>query len=212
EYSYSLRVSKRAKYMRLQVSQEKGLELIIPYGISLKEAERFLNTKKDWISKYVGRFSNNKYTYMYLGSNLEIDHQYDLYIKKHRVELEGNKLKILSPSQNKSPVKSIFTTWLKIKANNYIPERVYYLAGKYGFHVNKVTIRDQKTRWGSCSRLGNLSFNFKLMVHSEDVIDYVIIHELCHLKELNHSSRFWYHVERILPNYKTLRRELKKII
>ncbi|MGE5410302.1 MAG: M48 family metallopeptidase [Clostridiales bacterium] len=198
--------------MRLQVSSEKGLELIIPYGVSMRDAEEFLNSRKDWIAKYIDRYTKSQHVYMYMGSKLEIDHQYDLFVKRHRIELDGNKLKILSPSERKVPLINLFTTWLKLKAERYIPERVEHLAEEYGFKYNKITIRDQKTRWGSCSRAGNLSFNFKLMVYDKEIIDYVIVHELCHLKELNHSVRFWRHVEKIMPNYKILRKELKKII
>ncbi|MDR3628564.1 MAG: M48 family metallopeptidase, partial [Ignavibacteriaceae bacterium] len=76
--------------------------------------------------------------------------------------------------------------------------------------INKVTIRNQKTRWGSCSARGNLSFNFNLVRYRKEIIDYVIVHELCHLKEMNHSNKFWNLVEKICPDYKALRRELKK--
>lgn len=77
------------------------------------------------------------------------------------------------------------------------------------FCVNQLTIRDQKTRWGSCSRLGNLNFNYRVALLPDCLIDYIVAHELCHLRELNHSSRFWGLVAKLLPNYAALRRELK---
>jgi predicted metal-dependent hydrolase len=112
---------------------------------------------------------------------------------------------LYSLSQN-----DVYNLWLKHRAKIFIPERVNVLSAKTGFDFSKITIRSQKTRWGSCSSSGKLSFNFKLMKHKKDVIDYVIIHELCHLKELNHSKKFWNLVSKFCPDYKVLKKELNK--
>lgn len=79
----------------------------------------------------------------------------------------------------------------------------------YNFSYGDISIRDQKTRWGSCSRSGNLNFNYKLAVVPEPIADYVIVHELCHCKEFNHSKRFWELVAQTIPNHKELRKQLK---
>ena len=88
------------------------------------------------------------------------------------------------------------------KALDYIPGRVKYYADIIGVTYGKITIRNQKTRWGSCSSKGNLNFNCLLMLMPPEVIDYVVVHELCHRKQMNHSKAFWKEVEKILPNYK----------
>lgn len=210
DYNYRYRVSKKAKYMRLQVSQEKGLEVIVPYGVSFSEAEHFLLSKSDWVVKHVGKLSKREESFNFLGTKLTVDHKYDALIRRHRLELKDSTLKILSPADDLVPLRSIYSAWLKLKAESYIPQRVREIAQKYGFHVNRISIRGQKTRWGSCSRESNLSFNFRLMAYKRDIIDYVIVHELCHTKEMNHSKRFWDLVEKIVPDYKALRKELKK--
>lgn len=95
-------------------------------------------------------------------------------------------------------------------AKEYIPKRVEYYHEFTGGTYNKITIRDQKTRWGSCSSNGTLSFNYRLMLAPPRVLDYVVVHELCHLTHMNHSSDFWNMVASILPDYKEYRRWLKE--
>ena len=96
------------------------------------------------------------------------------------------------------------------KSRDVVNEKLHHFAPIVGVEYNNVTIRCQKTRWGSCSGKKNLNFNCLLMLTPEDVKDYVIVHELCHLKELNHSKAFWSEVERVLPEYKAPRRWLKE--
>lgn len=96
------------------------------------------------------------------------------------------------------------------EARIIIPERVKYFAKIIGVTYGQITIRHQKTRWGSCSSSGNLNFNCMLMATSPELIDYVVVHELCHRKQMNHSPLFWKEVEEILPNYRNLRSRLRE--
>lgn len=90
-----------------------------------------------------------------------------------------------------------------------IPARVARFAPQVGVCYGRITIRNQRSRWGSCSSQGNLNFNCLLMLCPPEVIDYVVVHELCHRKEMNHSPRFWAEVERVLPDYKQRQQWLK---
>lgn len=102
------------------------------------------------------------------------------------------------------------------QALEQLPPRIARFAGQMGVSYGKITVRHQKTRWGSCSGKGNLSFNCLLMLCPPAVQDYVIVHELCHRKEMNHSRAFWSGVERILPDYRQrkvwLKQEGQKLI
>lgn len=95
------------------------------------------------------------------------------------------------------------------KAAEYIPGRVESYASLIGVSYGRITIRNQRSRWGSCSSKGNLNFNCLLMLAPPEIIDYVIVHELCHRREMNHSPLFWQEVEKILPDYKSRRKWLK---
>ncbi len=115
------------------------------------------------------------------------------------------------PSQKeKTPYERRLEAPYREAAKEYIPKRVAYYAGLLGVDYNTITIRDQKTRWGSCSSKGNLSFSWRLILAPPKVLDYVVVHELCHRKEMNHSPRFWALVESIIPDYKTHRKWLKE--
>jgi predicted metal-dependent hydrolase len=114
---------------------------------------------------------------------------------------EQSQKKELSPQE----VKLLVT-----RAKRIIPQRVRYYADIMGVTYGRITIRMQKSRWGSCSSKGNLNFNCLLMNAPEEIVDYVVVHELCHRKEMNHSKRFWDEVEKVLPDYKERRKWLKE--
>lgn len=97
----------------------------------------------------------------------------------------------------------------KETALNFAEERVNYFNKIYKLKFNKITIKRQKTRWGSCSKKGNLNFNYKILFLPEAMADYIIVHELCHLQEFNHSRKFWNLVAQAAPSYLEIKRELR---
>ena len=119
--------------------------------------------------------------------------------------IEKNRKRVMAQPDPLTPQQ---LSELKAKAAEVFARRVAYYAPQIGVTYGRITIRAQKTRWGSCSGKGNLNFNCRLLLAPPEVLDYVVIHELCHRKEMNHSPQFWALVEQFCPEYKTLRRNL----
>ena len=119
---------------------------------------------------------------------------------KRVLENPAPKPREFTPEEKKRLVK---------KARILITQRVEYYAPIVGVSYNRIAIKDAKTRWGSCSRDGNLNFSFRLVLKPLELLDYVVVHELCHRIHMNHSKEFWQEVERVLPDYKDRRKRLK---
>ncbi len=122
-----------------------------------------------------------------------------------RTRLEKNALLASSPPLTAEELRD-----LTAQAQGTLPEIAARYAKKLGVSYRRITIRCQKTRWGSCSSKQNLNFNCLLMLTPPEVQEYVVVHELCHLKEMNHSAAFWTEVERILPDYRERRQWLRE--
>lgn len=120
-------------------------------------------------------------------------HKHIEIIKKNKADYEALNVEKLTSEE----IKTLAEQALKL-----IPQRVEYFARQVGVDYGRITIRNQKTRWGSCSGKGNLNFNCLLMLAPAEILDYVVVHELCHRKEMNHFKAFWAEVEKVLPDYR----------
>lgn len=145
-----------------------------------------------------------------------------LYVSDNEIErmviskskwIDEHMLKVQSTIDERSKLEKITFEQVKELADQaveYIPKRVKYYAEKENFVYNKITIKNLVSRWGSCSTKGNLNFNCLLMLTPDYVIDYIVVHELCHLREMNHSEKFWAEVEKIMPDYQRAELWLKQ--
>lgn len=137
------------------------------------------------------------------------DEEIKSFVKSKRGWIEKHLARIASaPKAEKFSLKEI----AEMKAKVYSPLvfKVKFFAEKAGVSYGKVSVRAQKTLWGSCNKKGDLSFNCLLSLLPQELFDYVVVHELCHRKQMNHSAAFWREVEKILPDYKARRANLKK--
>ncbi len=132
----------------------------------------------------------------------------DKFVESKRAWIETHLKKVaVQFGQEKLTMEEVEA--LADRALEIVPERVGYFAQMLGVSYGNITIRSQHSRWGSCSGKGNLNFNCLLMLTPPEVLDYVVVHELCHRKEMNHSPQFWTEVEKICPDYKIHRKWLK---
>ena len=160
------------KTIAIQIDRNGQVILRTPYGITKRQAEKFLDEKKDWILKTIRQVENRKTDQI-----------------------------MISEEQRREGIE---------RAKRIFPERTAYFALRMGVDYGRITIREQKTRWGSCSSKGNLNFNWKLILLAPELLDYVVVHELAHRREMNHSKNFWKIVEAELPDYRERRRRLKE--
>ena len=215
---YAVKRSSRAKHARLEVRAGTGLTVVIPGSYKIDEIPDLLRKKERWIldklAKYVrghpiteGKEPKNGNFIPYLGRHLKV-------VTRHNpgtavsIRLEKNRLLVDLDSQN-GRLNLVLEWWYRQQAEKLIKKRVDELCPQLGITYGRLTVRGAKTRWGSCSQKGNINFNWKLMMAPEPVIDYVIVHELAHLKEMNHSKNFWKLVAEHCPQWRKHRKWLK---
>ncbi len=209
DLKYRLRFSKRAKNIQLQINQQADIYLVLPYRISKFDHRSYIRSKSGWIKKHLEKF--NYIEFYLLGEQISIVKRSSLLNLKPIYKMDKKILTAYLPSMDTRSLGMIFNDWLYKEAKSLLPLRVFEIAAQHSFSPEKIAIKRQRTRWGSCSQSGTISLNYKMLSLKQELIDYIIVHELCHLKEMNHSKKFWNLVESIIPNHKTLRKELKQI-
>ncbi len=179
-----------------------------------RSIQQFVQEKADWITrtreklKPVVEIPARQYadgeTFLFLGSSFDLK-----LVKPQRPSLQFDNGFTLSHTAQKRG-EATFTRWYKERAYEVISERVAQYAKQYDLTPKEVKITSAKTRWGSCSPNGSLNFTWRLVMAPLDVIDYVVVHELVHLRVKDHSSKFWKAVESIYPEYKKKRKWLRE--
>jgi predicted metal-dependent hydrolase len=216
--TYTLKRSLRARRIRLEVRPQTGLTVIVPHSYKIRQLPGLLKSKERWISnnlaKYLQTPSVRKEfksgdTVPYLGRDLELVKR-ENHSVAGGVTLEDNMLAVSSDLFKNGILELALEQWYRTEAAKVISQRIDKLSSMMGIGYKRISIRGQKTRWGSCSRKRNLNFNWKLLMAPEPVIDYVIIHELTHLKEMNHSKRFWKLVAQYCPRWREHKKWLKQ--
>ena len=215
--------SNRAKHFSIRISSDAEITVTIPFRVSFKEGIRFANSKKDWISKHLSKVEVAKKEKLIFDENVNFKtRNHKLVIKKMDVDdvyLTINEKFVILKIPKERDVKEAFiqeavkygiTETIRIEAKEFLPTRVKYLADRFGFKYNKVFLKNLKSRWGSCSGTNNINLNIHLIRLPDKVIDYVILHELSHTIQKNHSKKFWLLLESTYPNCKKYDKELKK--
>jgi len=217
-----IRKSKKAKRVTISIKPIKGVCVTIPYYVSYKTAKKFVELKQNWIVKNLSKIK-------LLEENITIfNHSTNFKTRKrtlnivsynksnYKVNLLDNVINIMCPSDipidkpsAQTKIRQGIEYALRIEAKEFFPQRVEYLAKIHGFVYKKVFIKNAKTLWGSCSSTNNINLNIHLLRLPDYLIDYVILHELCHTKEKNHKKEFWDLLELVYPNAREYSKELK---
>jgi len=209
-YPYTVVRSTRAKYIRIKLSNAGQLSLVIPQKISIKRGQEFIQARIVWIEKHLKKINPSLNTGDVLPNTLDLKllgEQWKIvYLSNDEQYLslreESSKcLEVRGDVTNKLSVKKLLNKWCQHKSRNIFLRMLDDIAIEYGFHYNRLSIRSQKTRWGSCSQNKNISLNSKLLFFQENIVRSVMIHELCHTIEMNHSRQFWNLVEQCDPDY-----------
>lgn len=213
------RSRKRRKTISLHITRQSALIVSAPYFTSANEIKSFVEQKYDWIQKNIQRqnekqiqggeklyISGENFYYMGQSHPLEVFFQQNLPVG---LVFWSNRF-YLNCEEDRERRKSYFIKWYKTKAGEYLACRLDHLSRQLQLLPQSMRITSAQTRWGSCSGENNLAFSFRLIMAPAAVIDYVIVHELMHIKEKNHSAQFWKLIETAMPEYKLRRRWLNE--
>jgi predicted metal-dependent hydrolase len=208
-------IRSRRKTMTLIIDDKSNIIVRAPLRISQREIEKFVDKNHTWILKkkeqilYKIRnkreisFKNGS-SFLYYGKEYELIVTFDT---KYALRFDGKNF--ILHSNYIGLAQQVFEQWYFRAAHKIISQRAMLYSQKYNLKFNKVRISNAVKRWGSCSSNGNINFSWRLVMAPRQVIDYVVVHELAHLIQMNHSKRFWKIVERILPLYKEYKLWLK---
>ncbi len=200
-------IRSKRRTVSLEITRDARLVVRAPEAVPWKYIEEFVLRKQSWITDKQ-RFVRERY--YHVRPKAFIDGEEFLYLgDAYRLSIteEGEQLLLLDrefhlPRAYRPGARTVFVNWYKQQAYLKIKERVDWYAGLFGLTYNKFSITHAQRLWGSCSARNNLHFSWRLVMAPLHVVDYVVIHELAHLKEKNHSKKFWDKVSTMLPDYK----------
>jgi len=206
-FSYLVKTSKKARGLRISVKSNGQVVITKPWLVPHIVAEQFLKSHQEWVLAQLSKLKfvdNNNDKYLYQGI------LYDIVFNKNKFSyiFSINKLSLAGPNKDLA-LKALEKIHIK-EASVLIRNMVKKISSKMGIDYGKITIRDQDSRWGSCSSKGNLNFSWRLIKTPQEVLEYVIIHELAHIKHMDHSKQFWELVELFDPLYREHRRWLRR--
>lgn len=221
-YEYAVRVSPRARNINLRITPDEGLTIIVPRRCGPADIQSVITQKKAWIERSLAWAEEQRRLQASLPP-VVVPSLIDLPGLRETWAVELNPTAAKSTRVNEASCRrlrlsgSVYDTkaatnalkrWLSRRARQVLPPRLELLGERHGFPAVNVNIRNQRSCWASCSPRGTVSLNLKLMFLTPPLVDYVLLHELCHTVHLNHSRRFWKLVERVEPDFKERRCEL----
>ena len=223
DLSYTVRISRRARYARLKISPHEGLVVVVPEGFDTKLVPGIVESRMEWIVRVQHSFDRRRLSGL-SDTGTELPSAIDLagigetwrvsYLNEPRKgvsvrESGAEELVLAGAVHDHSLCRSALERWLKRRAEARLVPQLMRLASIHEFSVSAVSVRKQRTRWGSCSSRGKVSLNLKLLFLPPLLVRYIMVHELCHTLHMNHSARYWKAVARFDPDYALHDREMK---
>lgn len=204
------------RHVHLVIGEDGMLQVRAPWRFSLREADALVRSHARWVidSLREARELRARRPRLESGAALPlVDERLWLRIggaPRSRVVRVGATLHVeRAPAPGAPGVRELLERWYRRQAQEYLPPRLHALARELGVTPRRVSIRAQRTRWGSCSSVGGVSLNWRLMLLPSTLSDYVLVHELCHLRHMDHSAGFWALVEGLIPDYRERCRRLR---
>lgn len=220
-------VRSNRKTVAIQLLEDGNVEVSAPFSVTKKQIDEIIKDKISWILKkqeelkriYIEKNIDRKFEdgekISYLGKEFSLKIIKAKEYIQPKVVIDNDNMVIyinekFIDKDAKENIRNIIKKWLVERFRDVAVDRIKKYSFLIGVNPTKITIREQKTRWGSCSSKGNINLNWKLVMAPMEVIDYVIVHELCHMIEMNHSKNYWNIVSTVMPDYKNHRKWLKE--
>ncbi|MDO4357600.1 MAG: SprT family zinc-dependent metalloprotease [Clostridia bacterium] len=204
--------------IRLSVNESGEVRVYAPKAMRLRDVDAFVSAHRADVEQMEGRVRQRQQLFeaghpLADGEKLLVQgREVTLRVRPsnaRRARLDGDELILESPQTDRASLRALIRHALSVEEVALIRGLIAVHAPALGVSPGRIAIREQKSRWGSCSSRGNLNFNWKLMLAPPEALEYVVVHELCHLIEFNHSARFWRLVESRMPEYEGAKKWLK---
>lgn len=216
-----IKPSKRAKYLRLNIDHEGNVQITLPTNYTIENAQAFAVSKRAWIAEKLQAIRQQpvvapitlpkQFIIPLMQETWDIEYHQTDYASLHRyIDVGKLSIRLEGKVDDQTLVFRYFDQWLKESGKIYLPGMLEQVSREIGLSYNRVSIRKQKTLWGSCSSKQNISLNCKLLFMPVSVVRYVMVHELCHTQEMNHSKCFWALVEKHDPEFRKHEAMLKQ--
>jgi predicted metal-dependent hydrolase len=218
---YRIRRSDRARHARIVIDAD-GVEVVVPRRMALRHVEPFVNEKRPWIERTLRRYQDavidgdvridlrDGGEAPYLGEQLDLDVRVEFGRTRPHVRRRGDVLTVKVATRGREAIRDALERWYRREARHEVEHRLDDAVARAGTSYSRLTIRQQRTRWASCSSNGSMSFNWRLLLAPPEILDYVVEHEVAHLEVLDHSPRFWRLVRSRVPDYKQHERWLRR--
>lgn len=207
-------IFRKRKTLSIEVEAPGIITVIAPEGATEDRILETVKTKSKWIVQKLFEIKEMEYrkrtkqyvngeSFIYMGRNYSLQIIIDDKITLPVAKLFRGKLYVYTYSKNEEIIKQALENWYKDKAKEKIKERVIYYQNYFDIKPTKIIVKDQQKRWGSCTTKQELLFNWKCIMAPSPVLDYIVVHEMCHLVHMNHSKEFWQLLKRVLPDYES---------